>query len=58
MHGVLEVLLNWVSIINAVADIGHEVEAEGTDEETLDESGDLGVIVDVVSESGLLHLVL
>ena len=67
-HGVLEVLLNWVGIRNAVADIGHAVEVEGTDEETLDESGDLGVIMDVVSdsescdksgsESGLLHLVL
>ena len=67
-HGVLEVLLNWVGIRDAVADVGHAVEVKGSNEESFNESGDLGVVVGVVSagvgsdksgsESSLEHLVL
>ena len=64
-HGVLEVLLNGVGIGDAMANVGHSMEVEGTDEESLDESGDLGVVVSVIglsedsdtssSESSLEH---
>ena len=47
-HGVLEMLLDGVGVRNAVSDISHTVEVEGTDEETLDEARDLDIIVDVV----------
>ena len=47
-HGVLEVLLNGVGIGNAVGNIGHTVEVEGTNEETLDETANFGVIMGVV----------
>ena len=50
-HGVLEVLLNGVGVGDAVADIGHAVEVEGTDEEALNDTSDLGVVVSVVSLS-------
>ena len=46
-HGVLEVLLNGVGIRHAVGDVSHAVEVEGTDEETLDEASNLGVIMRV-----------
>jgi len=48
-HRVLEVLLNWVGIGDAVADIGHAVEVESTNKEAFNKSGDLGVVVGVVS---------
>ena len=66
-HGVLEVLLDGVGVGDAVADIGHAVEVESTDEESLNKAGDLGIVVSVVSgsegsnkcssESSLEHLI-
>ena len=44
-HGVLEMLFNGVGIGDAVTDVGHAVEVEGTDEESLDESGDFSIVV-------------
>ena len=48
-HGVLEMLLNGVSIRHAVGNIGHAVEVEGTDKESLHEAGNFSVVVSVVS---------
>ena len=50
-HGVLEVLLNRVGVGDAVTNIGHAVEVEGTNEETFNEAGDLGIVMGVVSDS-------
>ena len=49
-HGVLEVLLDGVGVRDAVGNIRHSVEVEGSDEEALDESGDLMVVVCVSSD--------
>ena len=49
-HGVLEVLLNWVGIADAVGNVGHAMEVEGSDEEALNEAGDLDVVVKVLSD--------
>ena len=49
-HGVLEVLLNWVGIADAVGNVCHAMEVEGTDEESLNEAGDLNVVVKVLSD--------
>ena len=50
-HGVLEVLLNRVGVGDAVTNIGHAMEVEGTNEETFNEAGDLGIVMGVVSDS-------
>ena len=50
-HGVVEVLLDGVGVGDAVLHVGHAVEVEGTDEETLNDTSDLGVVVSVVSLS-------
>ena len=42
-------LLNWVGIRYAVGNIGHAMEVKGTDEESFDESGNLDIVVEVVS---------
>ena len=47
-HGVLEVLLDGVGVRHAVGNIGHTVEVEGTNEETLDETANFDVVVGVV----------
>jgi hypothetical protein len=51
-HGVLEMLLDGVGVGNAVGDVGHAMEVEGTDEETLDEASDFGVVMSVVGLRG------
>ena len=66
-HSVLEVLLDWVSIRDAVADIGHTMEVEGTNEESLDKASNLGIVMGIVSlsedsnecssKSSLVHLI-
>ena len=48
-HGVLEVLLDGISVGDAVSNVGHAVEVEGTDEEALNEASDLGIVMRVVS---------
>ena len=48
-HGVLEVLLDGISIGDAVSNVGHAVEVEGTDKEALNEASDLGIVMRVVS---------
>jgi len=50
-HGVFEVLLDGVGVRDAVADVGHTVEIEGSNEESLNETGYLGVVVGSVSLS-------
>jgi hypothetical protein len=50
-HCVLEMLFNRVGVRDAVSDVGHAMEVEGTNEEALHEASDLGVIVRVVSLS-------
>ena len=50
-HGVLEMLLNGVGIGNAVTDVGHAVEVEGTNEETFNDASNLGVVVNGVGRS-------
>ena len=50
-HGVLEVLLDGVGVGDAVTNIGHAMEVEGTNEEAFNEAGDLGVVMGVVSMS-------
>ena len=50
-HGVLEMLLNRVGIGDAVTDVGHAVEVEGSNEESLNETGDLGIVMGGVSLS-------
>ncbi|MCP4557813.1 MAG: hypothetical protein GY836_20590, partial [Herbaspirillum sp.] len=50
-HGVLEVLLDGVGVRDTVGNIGHTVEVEGTNEETLDEATNFDVVVEVVSLS-------
>jgi hypothetical protein len=66
-HGVFKVLLNWVGVRDAVADIGHAVEIEGADEEALNEASNLNIVVSIISlsddsnescsESSLKHLI-
>ena len=51
-HSVFEMMLNRVGIRHAVSDVGHAVEVEGTDEETLDDAGNLGVIMRISSLGG------
>jgi len=51
-HGVLEVLLNGVSIRNTVGNISHAMEVEGADKETLDEASNLGIVMSFVSLNG------
>jgi len=51
-HGVLKVLLDGVGIRDAVTNVGHSVEVEGTHEEALNKAGDLGVVVRVVGLGG------
>ena len=41
-------LLNGVGIRDTVCDISHAMEIEGTDEETLYEASNLGIVVSVV----------
>ena len=50
-HSVLEVLLDWVSIRDAVADIGHTMEVEGTNEEALNKASNFGIIVSISTHS-------
>ena len=50
-HRVLKVLLNWVGIRDAVSDIGHAMEVEGSNEESLDEASNLEIVMNVVSHS-------
>ena len=50
-HGVLDVTLDWVSVRHAVGNVGHAVEVEGTDEEALDETSNLGVVMSIGSLS-------
>ncbi|MCP4555935.1 MAG: hypothetical protein GY836_10975, partial [Herbaspirillum sp.] len=47
-HGVLEMLLDGVGVRHAVGNIGHTVEIESTDEETLDETANFDVVVHIV----------
>ena len=51
-HSVFEMMLNRVGIRHAVSDVGHAVEVEGTDEETLDDARNLGVIMRISSLGG------
>ena len=51
-HGVLEMVLNRVSVGDTVGDISHAVEVEGTNEEALDKTGDLGIVMGVSTHSG------
>ena len=51
-HSVFEMMLNRVGIRHAVSDVGHAVEVEGTNEETLDDAGNLGVIMRISSLGG------
>ena len=41
-------LLNGVGIRDTVCDISHAMEIEGTDEETLYEASNLGIVVSIV----------
>ena len=50
-HGVLEMLLDGVGVRDAVTDVGHAVEVEGSNEESLNETGDLGIVMGGVSLS-------
>ena len=51
-HGVFEMMLNRVGIRNAVSDVGHAMEVKGTDEETLHDARNLGVIMSISSLGG------
>ena len=51
-HGVFDVLLNGVGSRDAVADVGHTAEVKGSNEESFNEAGDLGVVMRGVSLSG------
>ena len=51
-HGVLDMLLNRVSVRHAVCDVGHAMEIEGTNEETLHEASNFGIVMGVVGLSG------
>ena len=60
-------LLNGVGIRDTVCDISHAMEIEGTDEETLYEASNLGIVMGIVSlsedsnecssKSSLVHLI-
>lgn len=50
-HGVLKMLLDGVGVRNAVANVGHAVEVEGTNEETFNDASNFGVVVSVVGRS-------
>ena len=51
-HGVFEMMLNRVGIRNAVSDVGHAMEVKGTNEETLHDARNLGVIMSISSLGG------
>ena len=51
-HSVFEMLLNGVRIRDAVSDIGHSMEVEGSNEESFNKTTDLGIVVLGVSLGG------
>ena len=54
-HSVLIMRLNWIVICDAVRDVGHSVEVKSTDEEALDQVGNLVHSVIIVGHGDSSH---